>query len=113
MNESQISKTSYKEIKIKFKHLIDYYLTSGSDFGKILRSSDPENIYGVLLSQQAGNGANRQRLLEEADGQDGFNEKLLKVMCLNQAISKLQLDLGHLTQTRDQLISIMEDSIES
>ena len=49
-NESQISKSSYKDAKIKFKHLVDYYLTSGSDFGKILRSVDSENIYSVLLS---------------------------------------------------------------
>ena len=51
-NESQISKSSYKDAKIKFKHLVDYYLTSGSDFGKILRSVDSENIYSVLLSGQ-------------------------------------------------------------
>lgn len=51
-NESQVSKGSYKDAKIKFKHLVDYYLTSGNDFGKILRSVDSENIYGVLLSGQ-------------------------------------------------------------
>ena len=50
MNDSTISKSSYKDAKIKFKHLVDYYLTSGSDFGKILRSVDSENIFSVLLS---------------------------------------------------------------
>lgn len=50
VNDSAVSKSSYKDAKIKFKHLVDYYLTSGSDFGKILRSFDHENIYSVLLT---------------------------------------------------------------
>ena len=50
VNDSSISKSSYKDAKIKFKHLVDYYLTSGTEFGKMLRSIDSESIYGVLLS---------------------------------------------------------------
>lgn len=75
VNDSSISKSSYKDAKIKFKHLVDYYLTSGSDFGKILRSIDPENMYGVLLSGQPVEGVktHKQQLLDEADTQDGFN----------------------------------------
>jgi len=43
----------------------------------------------------------KERILEEADEQDGFNEKLLKTMCLNQAIGKLQKELMTLVSTRD------------
>lgn len=83
VKDSDISKSSYKDAKIKFKHLVDYYLTSGSDFGKILRSIDSDNICSVLLSGASSQKSSRAQLLEEADNQDGFNEKLLKVMCVN------------------------------
>ena len=52
-------------------------------------------------------------MIYDAENQDGFNEKLLKLMCLNQAIGKLQKELKHLTKTRDAIISTMEDQIES
>ena len=55
----------------------------------------------------------KERIQEEADEQDGFNEKLLKTMCLNQAIGKLQKELLTLVSTRDAIIEIMEEFIES
>lgn len=31
----------------------------------------------------------KQKIILDAENQDGFNEKLLKLMCLNQAIGKI------------------------
>lgn len=75
--------------------MVDYYLTSGQDFSDILRTVDSEKIFSTLLSSVASENdedmgkSMKERIQEEADDQDGFNEKLLKTMCLNQAIGKL------------------------
>ena len=92
LNESEISKSSVKDAKIKFKHLVDYYLSDGSEFGKILRTIDSDKIFSSLLSDE-NQSTNRQSLIDEAESSDGFNEKLLKVMCLNQAIGKLNSEM--------------------
>ena len=55
----------------------------------------------------------KKKIILDAENQDGFNEKLLKLMCLNQAIGKIQKELKHITKTRDAIISTMEDQIES
>ena len=55
----------------------------------------------------------KQKIIYDAENLDGFNEKLLKLMCLNQAIGKIQKELKHITKTRDAIISTMEDQIES
>jgi hypothetical protein len=87
--------------------LVDYYLTSGQDFSDILRTVDSEKIFSTLLSSVASENdedmgkSMKERIQEEADDQDGFNEKLLKTMCLNQAIGKLQKELMTLVSTRD------------
>ena len=44
---------------------------------------------------------------------DDFNERLLKAMCLNKAISKLNREMKCLTEVRDQILSVMEDQVES
>ena len=49
----------------------------------------------------------------EADYTDGFNERLLRVMCLNQAIGKLQREIADLTGARDKVIDIIEEGVES
>ena len=87
--------------------MVDYYLTSGQDFSDILRTVDSEKIFSTLLSSVASENdedmgkSMKERIQEEADDQDGFNEKLLKTMCLNQAIGKLQKELMTLVSTRD------------
>jgi len=55
----------------------------------------------------------KEKLIWEADNQDGFNEKLLKVMCLNQAIGKLMREINDLSTTRDKLAGIMEEGVET
>lgn len=54
-------------------------------------------------------GYPKQKIISDAENHDGFNEKLLKLMCLNQAIGKIQKELKHITKTRDAIISVMED----
>ncbi len=65
--------------KVKFKHLIgnndsftyynipiDFYLTSSEQFGKSLEQIDTGKVLDGLESQE-----------------DGFNERLLKLLCIN------------------------------
>jgi hypothetical protein len=78
--------------KVKFKHLIgkqlslsfnisyiDYYLKSSEDYGEHMKGI---NAKGVLKSLKSKKG-------EES----GFNERLLRLICVNQAISKMQKEL--------------------
>ena len=44
---------------------------------------------------------------------DGFNERLLKLMCLNQACDKLQKELDNLTGVKDQLLGMLSANVES
>lgn len=44
---------------------------------------------------------------------DQFNEKVLKIMCINKAISKLDREMKMLVETRDHIISNLEDHVES
>ena len=50
-------------------------------------------------------------LLEQLEMSDDFNERLLKAMCLNKAISKLSREVKTLTDVRDQILSVMEDQV--
>lgn len=101
--------------------MIDYYLTSGQEFSTILKQVDANRIYMSLQSKETDNldkyeimaDNPKKRIIQDAENQDGFNEKLLKLMCLNQAIGKIQKELKHITKTRDAIISTMEDQIES
>jgi len=49
----------------------------------------------------------------DAQETDGFNERLLKLMCLNQAVDKVQKELKTLVETRDQLMYILEEQCQS
>ena len=40
-------------------------------------------------------------VLDAESVEDGFNERLLKLMCLNQAVDKMQKEMNIITQTRD------------
>jgi hypothetical protein len=40
-------------------------------------------------------------LVLDAQLSDGFNEKLIKLMCLNQAMDKMQREFNTLSTTRD------------
>ena len=65
-NDSNLSKNSLSDSKIKFKHLVDYYLTSGQDFSDILRTIDSEKIFSTLLSTSpSDNGESLPRSLKE------------------------------------------------
>ena len=55
----------------------------------------------------------KEKMIWEADNQDGFNGKRLKVMCLNQAIGKLMREINDLSTTRDKLAGIMEEGVET
>jgi hypothetical protein len=47
--------------------------------------------------------------LLEGKKKDNFNERLLKIVCLNQAIGKLKKETDEMTEIRDKLISSMQD----
>jgi hypothetical protein len=49
----------------------------------------------------------------EAQETDNFNERLLKLICLNQAIDKVNKEMQILTNTRDQVLLVMEENVET
>ena len=51
----------------------------------------------------------KEFLVYQAESTDNFNERLLKVMTINQAISKYNKEIKVLENTRNEIISIMED----
>ena len=51
---------------------LDFYLNSSEKFGKCLKSIDSSKILGSLESEE----------------DSGFNEKMLQLICLTQAIGK-------------------------
>jgi Ca2+-binding EF-hand superfamily protein len=84
--------------KVKFKHLIgthpfssnasiDFYLTSSSQFGDSMKAIDTGRILDGLDSEK-----------------DGFNEKILKLVCINQIAAKMEQELATLSQIKTQLV---------
>ena len=57
--------------------------------------------------------AAKELILEQVEMSDDFNERLLKAMCLNKSISKLNREINVLTEVRDQILGVMEDQVES
>ena len=51
-----------------------------------------------------GHNKEDSRIIYDAQSVDGFNEKILKLMCINQAIDKLQQEVNNLTGTRNTII---------
>ena len=68
--------------RLKFKHLIDHYLGSSRDFKDSLSAIDADIILDSLTSQSSDS--------------DRFNEKMLRLICVNQAVFKLQKELSTL-----------------
>jgi len=94
---------------VKFKHLVDYYLRSGDNFYESLRSIDSNKILLHLNSKPKSaldaeipeGAAAKELLLEQVEMSDDFNERLIKAMCLNKGISKLNREIKVLTEVRD------------
>lgn len=110
-----------KNDKVKFKHLVDFYLRSGDSFYESLKFMDSNKILvnlhtkpkTALDSDNAEGSSAKDVLLEQLEMTDDFNERLLKAMCLNKAISKLSREMKTLTDVRNQILSVMEDQVES
>lgn len=80
-------KRDYKALEadhktVKFKHLIDFYLTSSEDFGHSLKAVDSRRVLESLNMQESS--SNEEESGESQDNQiSSFNEKLVRVICLN------------------------------
>ena len=50
-NSSGLNRLSYREMRVKFRHILDYYFnnTSGNEFAKCMRSCDSRQFYQLLL----------------------------------------------------------------
>ena len=100
---------------IKFRHLIDFYLRSGKDFFEQLRNVNASLILSSLQSKQMEPAdpliPQSDLMMTDVQSNDGLNEKLLKLMCLNQAIDKLNREVSVLTSVRDQIISVMDEEV--
>ena len=101
--------------KVKFKHLIgkayqslslDYYLTSSEDFGHALKAVDAQRVLDSIampISDSDGeDGASNDESFKEIPN---FNEKLMHVICLNQAIDKYEKELEVLKATKEAVLA--------
>lgn len=113
-------KRDYKALEadhksVKFKHLIglkyslpshsfiDFYLTSSEDFGHSLKAVDSRRVLESLNMQE--NSSNEEESGESQDNQiSSFNEKLVRVICLNQAIDKYQREIEIIKSERDHAV---------
>jgi hypothetical protein len=112
-------KRDYKALEadhktVKFKHLIgtkifvtyfylDFYLTSSEDFGHALKAVDSRKVLESLNMQE--NSSNEEESGESQDNQiSSFNEKLVRVICLNQAIDKYQREIEIIKSERDHAV---------
>ncbi len=56
-----------------------------------------------------------KKILSSLDSQspDGFNESIMRVLCLNQSISKMHKELRVLSEVRDSILTHLESVQES
>ena len=71
-----------------FNLSIDFYLTSSEDFGRQMKELESKRILRAL----------------ESDNETGFNERLIKVICINQAILKMQKELNSLKYAKEEIV---------
>ena len=70
---------------------IDFYLSSSDMFAEALNSIDAKRVTAAISSRAQKSGKT-------------FNENILKVLCINQAVEKLQRELNVLKEYKDHLI---------
>ncbi|CDW78000.1 UNKNOWN [Stylonychia lemnae] len=78
--------------QVKFKHLLDYYLSGSENFGGQMKEIDSRKILEAL----------------ESENDQGFNERLLKLICVNQAIMKFQKELNNLQEFKEDILSSLQ-----
>jgi hypothetical protein len=69
---------------------LDFYLTSSAQFARCIKQIDAGSI---LHSIEAN--------YDNSLGAERFNESILRVLCLNQAIEKMQKETAALFSIRD------------
>ena len=70
----------------------DYYLTSSDQLSSCLFDISAKKVLASL----------------HAEPIDGFNESIMRVLCLNQAISKMQKELHQLSEVRENILLHLE-----
>ena len=70
---------------------IDFYLSSSDMFAEALNCIDAKRVTAAISSGAQKSGKT-------------FNENILKVLCINQAVEKLQRELNVLKEYKDHLI---------
>lgn len=91
--------TSLVSVFVCFIARTDYYLASSTDFHRSLKQVDAKNILEAIEVPYENNG-----------GAEGFNESVLRVLCLNQAIEKMQKETSALIAIRDQTLGNLAGS---
>ena len=88
---------------------IDFYLTSSEDFGHALKAVDSRIVLDSLainIDDDESHDSQNDSYTEDTTITH-FNEKLVRVICLNQAIDKYQRELEIIKAERDQSVEIM------
>lgn len=92
--------------KLEFKHIIGTCVKSSSDFIYLCQD------YYLNSSEQLSSclyDFNAKRVLDSLssspDNDHSFNESIIRVLCLNQAISKLHRETQELTREREAILT--------
>ena len=69
-------------------YVLDYYLKSSESFSSVLFDISAKKVLESL----------------HPESHEGFNESIMRVLCLNQAISKMQKELHALSEVRENIL---------
>ena len=74
--------------ELKFRHVIDFYLGSSDQLASCLFDISAKKVLSSL----------------EVGSAEGFNESIMRVLCLNQAIVKMSKELRTLCDVREGIL---------
>jgi len=78
--------------ELKFKDIIDFYLGSSDSLAQCLVDVSSKKILASIDSETP----------------ECFNESIMRVLCLNQAIQKMHKELQVLSEVRDGILTHLE-----
>lgn len=78
--------------ELKFRHIIDFYLGSSDQLASCLFDISAKKLLSSL----------------DIGAAEGFNESIMRVLCLNQAIVKMTKELHLLSDVRENILEQLE-----
>jgi len=78
--------------ELKFRHIIDFYLGSSDQLASCMFDISAKKLLDSL----------------DVGSAEGFNESIMRVLCLNQAIAKMSKELRMLCDVRETILHSLE-----